>query len=247
LNPRQDELNAIALNELQSKMKSIHSNKMYSENSVTGEIQDAKKYLAFKKAVQVSSSIQKPEEKVVTCSGCSTKTRIKAEVGKYRCPNCGKLLVYVKNNLTAHHVGVKSKPENPSDIQLNSKPKKNVIQNKQPNSLPIYFLPLIGAFLYFMVASTLGIFDFFGISDLSGMQKSLCFFVSIAISIFGFTLKIDGNWEDDWKNKLADYLWAGNIIVFGLALLFAFLGSLGGGGGGGECMIVGRFGDMACY
>ena len=61
-------------------------------------------------------------------------------------------------------------------------------------------------------------------------------------------LKIDGNWEDDWKNKLADYLWAGNIIVFGLALLFAFLGSLGGGGsGGGECMIVGRFGDMACY
>ena len=114
-----------------------------------------------------------PVAGVVRCSYCSQRINIQSKPDKYRCPNCGKLLVYVNNNLTAHDIGVKSKPENPSDIQLNSKLKKNVIQNKQPNSLPIYFLPLIGAFLYFMVASTLGIFDFFGISDLSGMQKSL--------------------------------------------------------------------------
>jgi len=58
-----------------------------------------------------SSSVHTPRDHTVICSGCSTKTRIKKDIGKYHCPKCSSLLVYVKDSLTAHYVGAEETAE----------------------------------------------------------------------------------------------------------------------------------------
>ena len=69
--------------------------------------------------------------------------------------------------------------------QVVSKPSNNDTQSDQPQSLPIYILPMIAAFPYYMIVIALGVFDFFGINSLSSIQRFLCMFVAIGISAFG--------------------------------------------------------------
>jgi len=49
--------------------------------------------------------------KIVFCSSCKKKSRISLKPGKFRCPYCSKLLLYVKNTNDIHFVGVE-KTEN---------------------------------------------------------------------------------------------------------------------------------------
>jgi DNA-directed RNA polymerase subunit RPC12/RpoP len=60
---------------------------------------------------QKSTNTFTPIDHTVVCSDCSAHIRVKKDIGKYRCPNCSSLLVYVKDNLNAHYVGAEKAAE----------------------------------------------------------------------------------------------------------------------------------------
>ena len=92
--------------------------------------------------------------------------------------------------------------------------------------LPIYVLFLAAAFPYFLIVSQIGIFDFFGIRNLSGMEKLLCFFVTAGVSIFGGVISTDDKWNDDWRKDAVIYIIQSGFIILGLIFIFHLLGTL---------------------
>ena len=204
-----------------------------------------------------------PRNHTIVCSKCTSKVRIQKETGKYRCPNCKSLLVYITDDCTMHYVAAselisvspetEATPKNkayqrPPIITPDNKRKPpktdkrhEVSEKKHPSAqakyekpnevihkhpLPIYVLFLAAAFPYFLIVSQLGIFDFFGIRNLSGMQKLLCFFVTAGVSIFGGVISTDDKWNDDWRKVTANYTIQSGFIIFGLIFIFHLLGTL---------------------
>ncbi|MDC0491073.1 hypothetical protein OAN81_07515 [Paracoccaceae bacterium] len=292
-----EELSAKALEGIRERTQNQRINHTSGDDVSRG-----KKYITSTKNSENTHSIHLPADKIVICLTCSTESRIKPYLGKYRCPNCTRLLVYVKDAVSAHYVGAKEQskrnrakhlrqnklsPQNKEEKQnkgrclncgqmLNTSSSKEIcpacntkvnldsdfrpsedkprtktnfktektqkisVKNQpsaqtkyeQPSEvfhkhpLPIYVLFLAAAFPYFLIVSQLGIFDFFGIRNLSGMQKLLCFFVTAGVSIFGGVISTDDKWNDDWRKVTANYTIQSGFIIFGLIFIFHLLGTL---------------------
>lgn len=101
-----EELSANALEGINERVK-----KLRPKTIAVDKVPDAKRYITFKKFKGKVISVQKPANSIVVCYKCSSKSRIKKEVGKYCCPSCGNLLIHVKDAATAHYIGVQDKTE----------------------------------------------------------------------------------------------------------------------------------------
>jgi len=97
-----EELSAKALEGIRERTQNQRINHTSGD-----DVSKGKKYITSTKNSENTRSIHLPADKIVICLTCSTESRIKPDLGKYRCPNCTRLLVYVKDAVSAHYVGAK--------------------------------------------------------------------------------------------------------------------------------------------
>ena len=104
-------------------------------------------------------------------------------------------------------------------------------------------------FFYFLLASKWGVLDVFDLEKMDSAARFPLFFIALGMTGWGFVLIVSENdrWVHDWRLSTVILLFYCHVAVFVIAFLVESFGIGGGSSYSGECVEVGRYGQLRCY